>query len=193
MKKLSALLLVLLLPALLLPGRALSSEDELKVLVVYNFLKFVDWPQGKTSLNVGVLGADPMGRSLTSINGRKVEDRNVSVRSSRDLKEARTVDCLYIGPSKSGELDQILGSLGKSPVLTVSDIPGFAERGGALGLFRDADHIRFSANLKTVRNSGLKVSSRLLSLAKIVDPEGLKSDIIHIVMDRDAFQRAAGD
>ncbi len=193
MRLLTALLLVLLLPALLLPGRALSSEDELKVLVVYNFLKFVDWPASQKSLTLGTLGTDPLGRSLSSLNGRKVGDRVISVKQSRNLGEARAVNCLYIGPSKLGELDSILTAVGKSPVLTVSDIPGFAERGGALGLFRDADHIRFAANLKAVRNSGLKVSSRLLSLAKIVDPEGLKGDVIHIVMERDAFSRAMGD
>lgn len=178
---------------LVLPGTALSSEDELKVLVVYNFLKFVDWPAGQKQLTLGTLGNDPLGKSLTMINGRKVSERSLQVKGTRDLKEARAVNCLYIGPSKAGELDQILKAVGKSPVLTVSDIPGFAERGGALGLFRDADHIRFAANLKTVRASGLKVSSRLLSLAKIVDPEGLKGDIIHIVMDKEAFMRAAGN
>lgn len=187
---LTALVAVLLLPVLLVPGRALSGEEELKVLVVYNFLKFVDWPSGKKQLTVGTLGADPLGRSLSSIHGRRVADRTVAVKS---VGEAKGVDCLYIGPSKSGELDAILKSVGKSPILTVSDIPGFAERGGALGLFRDADHIRFAANLRTVRNSGLKVSSRLLSLAKIVDPEGLKGDVIHIVMERDAFMRAVGE
>jgi hypothetical protein len=178
---------------LVLPGSALSSEDELKVLVVFNFLKFVDWPASQKQLTLGTLGNDPLGRSLSTINGKKISERALAVKGTKNITEARAVNCLYIGPSKAGDLDKILGAVGKSPVLTVSDIPGFAERGGALGLFRDADHIRFAANLRTVRASGLKVSSRLLSLAKIVDPEGLKGDIIHIVMDKEAFMRAAGN
>jgi hypothetical protein len=184
------LLLLTLAPA---PG-AISREDELKVLVVYNFLKFVEWPESKPRLVVGTMstvGKDPLAVALAGLNGRMVADKPVVVRPVRTLEEACEVDCLYVGASRAAQLPSILEAVSKYPVLTVSDLPGFAEKGGALGLYRDADRIRFAANLRSLRQSGLKVSSRLLSLARIVDRDPLRSHIIEIAMDPEAFVRAA--
>ncbi len=188
------LMLLLVVLALAPALAAISREDELKVLVVHNFLKFVEWPESKPRLVVGTMGSvgkDPLAVALAGLNGRLVAEKPVVVRPVRTVEEACEVDCLYIGPSRAGQLSSILGTVGKYPVLTVSDLPGFAEQGGALGLYRDADRIRFAANLRSLRHSGLKVSSRLLSLARIVDKDPLRSHIIEIAMDPEAFVRAA--
>ncbi len=193
MRGATLVLLLLVLTLAPAPG-AFSREDELKVLVVHNFLKFVEWPESKPRLvlgTMGTVGKDPLAVALAGLNGRMVAEKPVVVRPVRTVEEACEVDCLYVGPSRAAQLPAILGAVSKYPVLTVSDLPGFAEKGGSLGLYRDADRIRFAANLRSLRQSGLKVSSRLLSLAKIVDRDPLRSHIIEVAMDPEAFVRAA--
>ncbi|MCE7875489.1 YfiR family protein [bacterium CPR1] len=154
----------------------------------------MEWPESKPRLvlgTMGTVGKDPLAVALAGLNGRMVAEKPVVVRPVRTVEEACEVDCLYVGPSRAAQLPAILGAVSKYPVLTVSDLPGFAEKGGSLGLYRDADRIRFAANLRSLRQSGLKVSSRLLSLAKIVDRDPLRSHIIEVAMDPEAFVRAA--
>jgi hypothetical protein len=58
--------------------------------------------------------------------------------------------------------------LGGAPVLVVSDEAHFASRGGMIGFFRDADRVRFEVNPAAAEAAGLRISSRLLGLAKVV-------------------------
>ncbi|MEW6278100.1 MAG: YfiR family protein [Candidatus Eremiobacterota bacterium] len=162
-------LLVMWLCAGVLLAAPPSREDELKAAIVFNFLKFVEWPgDSSPTVTVGLLGKNPLDGALRAFHGRTLGDRRVAVRPI-DSAASGGVHCVYIGPSAAGNVASILKTLGDRSVLTVSDIPRFAEQGGGLGLFREGDRIRFSANLRSLRSSRLKVSSRLLSLARIVD------------------------
>jgi hypothetical protein len=143
-----------------------SREFDIKAAIVYNFLKFVDWPAAKNDLVIGILGKDPLSPALMGMSGRTIGPKKVAV---REVSNPAQADFVFVAESKASDLKGLVNSLKSKPCISVSDIPNFCEAGGCLGLYRDGDHIRFAANLHTLRLTGIKVSSQLLGLARLVD------------------------
>ena len=140
----------------------------------YNFAKFTEWPSTNTdvlnsALNLCVLGDDPFGLALNQIEGKTVKNHALRVR--RYPRVAVISDChiVFISRSEERRLDAILRDLDDTPVLTVSDIPDFAERGGMIALQTVDQRVRFSINTAATARAGLRLSSKLLELAYIVD------------------------
>lgn len=140
---------------------------------LYNFGKFVQWPAATrtstVSFNVCVFGEDPFGPILGStVAGGTVDGKTVVAKRISSAQEA--VDCriLFISPSEDRRLDKILEALNSAAVLTVSDMPRFAERGGMIQFVLEEDRVRFQVNLTAAQNAGLILSSQLLKLAALV-------------------------
>jgi hypothetical protein len=148
-------------------------EYVIKAAFLYNFAKFTTWPRAALSdpgapLNVCVLGEDPFGLALESIEGKMVKERKLLTRHLAGAKGVDRCHLLFISASETERLDWILKSLNHAPVLTISDMPGFAQAGGVIGLKTIEDKIRFEINMAAAERAGLRLSSKLLSLAEIV-------------------------
>lgn len=149
-------------------------EDEVKAAFVYNFAKFVEWPAGKINehINLCILGDSPLGFSaLKAIDGRTAQEKQLVTKllnKSDDLKECHIV---FIAASERNKAAQLLKSAHQQHALTVSDMDGFAKAGGAIGLMKTDEKIRFEINLLAAKEAGLVISSRLLSLALTVYDE----------------------
>jgi len=147
------------------------SEYRVKAAYLYGFGRFVDWPAtapadaGKAFV-VCVLGDDPFGRLLDEVATDAVmKDKPVAIRRISRVEESGACHTLFIGASEGARLGRILDSLGERPVLTVSDAPGFAERGGMIGFFLDDNRVRFTVNLAATQEAGLRMNSELLRVA----------------------------
>jgi hypothetical protein len=160
------------------PGAALgetpgSSEYEVKVAFLYNFAKFVEWPQesfkNETSPFVlGIVGSDPFGAALETLKDKTVKGRKVIIRKLPRLENFDDCHLLFISASEKSNLRNVLSSLKGHNILTVSDMERFAFQGGMLGLVNLDEKIIFEVNMDTVSHSKLKFSSQLLKLAKII-------------------------
>ena len=159
-------------------GRAPASspsEYEIKAAFLYNFANYIEWPthvpadSGGTFV-IGVYGDDPFQNTLDravsdkTINGRKIEIKHF--RSSRDLKPCHI---LFISASEKGRTDRILNAVKDWHTLTVGETDGFARNGGIIGFFLEDKRVRFEINVKDARKAGLKVSSKLMKLARVVN------------------------
>ncbi|HPF59059.1 MAG TPA: YfiR family protein [Candidatus Competibacteraceae bacterium] len=170
--------LVCLIIALLMRplGAEVYSEYVLKAAYLYNFTKFVEWPQGvfpaaNSPLVICIAGADSFGDALTTLDGKMVEGHPVEVRLF--FLAARPDQChvVFIGRSEQGQFKAMLAKLARLPILTVSDISNFSQAGGIIGFFEAEKRIRFSINIAAAEQANLKLSSQLLKLAVIVgDP-----------------------
>lgn len=152
-------------------------EYELKAVFLFNFLQFVDWPPAafptaESPLRIGVLGDNPFGRALEdTVRGELARGRKVTVQHARRVSELRECQLLFIAASERGRIAEIMAELGDAPVLTVGELPDFAtRRGGAVNFFFQQNKLRFEINVAEAQRRGLKLSSQLLSLAKIVGP-----------------------
>ncbi|MEI6085555.1 MAG: YfiR family protein [Verrucomicrobiota bacterium] len=153
------------------------AELQVKAGFLYNFALFTTWPtnvlNGSTNaIRIGVLGQDSFGPILEQmLRDKRVDKHPVEIRRYTDAAAARDCQVLYISCSETGRLPAVLGELGNAPVLTVGDMPGFAEQGGMIALVKTNDRVAFNVNLSAARQAKLSISSKLLRLAlKIVEP-----------------------
>jgi hypothetical protein len=153
-----------------------SSADEyqIKAAFLYNFAKFVEWPpngfrDGSAPLRICVLGHDPFGEALRNITHEKtVNGRKLEVDTVADLQNARSCHILFIAASEKAQLKHIFESLEGSDALLVGDVKDFIEQGGMINFVLENDRVQFEVSRKAAEKAGLKISSKLLAVAKVV-------------------------
>ncbi|MCB1957225.1 MAG: YfiR family protein [Rhodocyclaceae bacterium] len=179
MKRLLAALLSLMFVALATDRDALAqpTEYQLKAVFLLNFARYIEWPAG--SLHEGepiqlcVLGRDPFGAALEAIDGKQAQNRAVDVRMLVLPEQTEGCHVLFVSGSEERRVASLLRGLGQAPVLTVSDLDGFVEAGGAIGFATVDDRIRFDINAEALQRAGLRPSAQLMKIARhIVGLEG---------------------
>jgi hypothetical protein len=161
------------LPAWLFAATVLT-EYEVKAGFLYHFGWFVEWPattaQGQAhAFIIGVLGANPFDGVLQDvIQGKSIRERPGVIKHYQQVEEAASSHILFISATEEARLPAILTGLGGTSVLTVSDMEHFAERGGMIALRIVNRKVQFDINVDAVEQAGLKLSSQLLRLAKVV-------------------------
>ena len=150
------------------------SEYQVKAAYLFNFLKFVEFP-GESFADplapfvIGVVGEDPFGNALPQVViGKTVQGRDLVIRLYHAGEDLRGAHILFISASERKRLPMIFSGLRGSSVLTVGDTPGFLDAGGVIQFVNENDRIRFAINLDAAGRARLKMSSKLLSLAKVV-------------------------
>lgn len=171
-----ALLAALLLSGLNLMAQTVATREyQVKAVFLFNFSQFVTWPtnafpEAQTPLTIGVLGEDPFGTYLDeTVRGEKVNGHPLVIQRYRSIKEVKDCQILFVSRSESKRVEQILTGLQGKNILTVSDIEGFAAKGGIVRFIAEQNKIHFRINLQAAKDAGLIISSKLLRLAEIVE------------------------
>ncbi len=146
--------------------------SQVKAAFVYNFMKFVSWPPETlppeaSRLTLCVLGNDALGDALESLSGKTASGKVLSVKRIRRREEASECEILYLGRSESKRMKEILQNV-KSGVLTIGDMRNFAASGGMINFVIDNNRVSFEINPDAAAKAGVRISSQLLRLAKIV-------------------------
>lgn len=146
-------------------------EYTVKVAFLYNFAKFIEWPQARRQgpLFVCLVGADPFGSLIDQIEGKTVRGRRIRLR--RGEHGGDNCHVLFIGDSEAPGLGEALEHWRRRGVLTVSDIDGFARAGGMIGFVTQADNVRLEINRAAIEGQGLTISAKLLEISRIVESE----------------------
>jgi hypothetical protein len=151
-----------------------ASEYQVKAAFLYNFAKFVEWP-GNAGANpdapvvIGVLGRDPFGREIDrAVEGKTVNGRRLMIKRFSSLEAYEYCHILFISSSERNNLPQIIAAVRNSSVLTVSETDRFAHIGGIINFVTIENRIRFEINQAAAERAGLKISSKLLSLGRVV-------------------------
>lgn len=169
MKSSRRLLLLLFLLAGIgaMPCRAELSEQRVKSAYVFNFIKFVEWPATAVTDNkirLCVIGDNGLRSLLAMLDGRRIGDRELQIVADAS-GSLNACHVLYIGERERRRIPPIIKSLSDTSVLTISDVPDFAERGGGIGLLYRDDRMLFEVNLASTRKAGLRLSGQMLNLA----------------------------
>ncbi len=152
----------------------MAGEYQVKAAFLYNFAKFVEWPPSSFSnaseaLRICVFGRDPFGEELRNITSEKtVNGHRLEVHGEVDLEHARSCHILFITSPGETRMKGIVEGLRGASVLTVGDSKGFVEQGGMINFVLENDRVQFEVNDKAAEQAGLKISSKLLSVAKFV-------------------------
>ena len=172
--------LVLMLACLLAPasaaaqGDARAAEVRIKAAFLYKFCDFVEWPPAafaapEAAFTIGVLGADALADELAAVVARRsVHGRAVVVRKLRQGAPLAGLHLLFVGGRDGGRLPDILAAAKGRPTLTVTEAEDGDDPGSVINFVLVADKVRFDVALPPAEAGGLKISARLLAVARRV-------------------------
>lgn len=170
--------LMILCIGFLMPISAVAQQSEYTIKAVFleHFTRFIEWPESfeiadaSYPFYVAVIGENPFGSILDQIySDQKIKNRKVEILYISTLDEITECQILFISSSNEEILPEILSRTRNKPILTVSDTNGFAENGVLINFYLAGNKIKFEINETAVHESGLIMSYRLLSLARIVN------------------------
>lgn len=151
-----------------------ATEYQVKAAFLFNFAKFVEWPADAfpgvdAPLQICLLGQDPFGREFEEVIGDKsVNGHRIEVIHPSGVPQARGCQIIFVSSSEKRHALEILRGLRGAAVLTVGDTAGFAGMGGIINFVLDDGRVRFEINVKAADRAHLKISARLLTVAKLI-------------------------
>lgn len=148
-----------------------TSEQALTVAFLYNFLKFAEWPEGAVTgeLTLCVTDSATFGQELDAISGRQVRNKSVRIKHIELGESPRACQLLFIPrEEKPVRIREWLKNTENTPTLMVSNMSEFLDMGGMIVLIDDDKHLQFEVNLERVKHAGLKLSGKLLEIAREV-------------------------
>ena len=175
---------LLLLASLLLPPLTARAQDtapseyRLKAAFLYNFAKFVEWPGDafpavNSPFIIGIIGENPFDDALEkTVMNKMMNGHPFAVKQCQTLSELKRCHILFISQSERKRLAEILRVVRGERVLTVSEIEHFLGPGGMIQFLMEGNKVRFAINDSAAKTAGLRISSKLLSLAKRSEHEG---------------------
>lgn len=152
-------------------GAAEQAESRLKVAFLFNFAKFVTWPEpdfsAQSSINFCMVGTNSLGDALDALDNKTAQGRAVVVKRDVKIEQLKGCHVAFVGLSEKDRVRNILTSAGAG-VLTVSDIPAFVDAGGIVGLVTVENKVAFDVNLEAAQQGNLKLSAQMLKVARSV-------------------------
>jgi hypothetical protein len=148
-------------------------EYQVKAAFLYNFAKFVEWPQGAFAsptdpIGICIVGQNPFGSTLEKmVQGKMVGDRTFAVRRFPDTLQASQCQILFIGAAEWRRTRALLEAVKSTGILTVGESDDFTALGGIISFRLDGPRVRIKVDLQTAEQAKLRISSKLLSLAEI--------------------------
>jgi hypothetical protein len=149
-----------------------KDESAVKAAFVFNLTKYVEWPASASSqeIVIGFIGDGAMGPVLKQVlSGKAAGSRTVRVVVEPSKDELLHCNIVYVSYSAPPKIRALLDRIANRNVLTVGDSASFTQSGGAVGLVTARDHVQIQINPAAVEAAQLKISSRLLSLATLVN------------------------
>jgi hypothetical protein len=150
-------------------------EYKVKAAYLYNLTKFVTWPDSafpspQSDFVIAILGTDPFGSAMDELLlDRTAGGRKIRLERLDTVNQLNRCQILFISRAMEPKAKLILERLAGQPVLTVSDMPGFGENGGIFNFYWEDQNVRFEVNQAAAQKSGLRVSAKLLSLARVIN------------------------
>ena len=154
-------------------------EYKVKAAFLYNFIKFVEWPNDQKAdvnipITIGIIGEDNFGAAFDEIASRKIKDRSLVIKrfADFDTDEAKAglpqCQLVFVSASQQQYTKDIITLLRKKPILIIGESKGFLEAGGAVNFVMQDGKVCFEINTDMTDEANLKVASQLLRLAKRV-------------------------
>jgi len=168
------LFLALLMLPVLAYSAPLAADVEVRVALLFNFMRFAEWPNGALGpegapVNVCIAPGDTeMQRAVSVLEQRSIGERPITTRQIATPREVGACHVLYLPDGLPGRLSNFTDAAQPGPILTVSNGAGFVDDGGMIGLKLAAERYQFEVNNEAVRRAGLRLPPQLLSLASRV-------------------------
>jgi len=155
-------------------------EQDIKAGLLYNFLKYTQWPAAKLSktsdsIEVCIFGSSEFDKYLKPMAGRSVNQKKINVQNVYTVSDVDKCDLLFVNEDKKALWPELAEFLANKPVLTVGDFSDFGNTGGMIEFSIRNSHVTAQLNLKTLTSAQLYVSDRLLRLVSVSDNSSFKN------------------
>lgn len=167
-----ALAVACILPALAAPASAANREYQLKAAFLYNFVQFVEWPDGtfadaKSPIVLATLGPDPFEGGLdAAVAGKTVGGRPLVVKHFATAADVGKCQLLFVPAGSADEFAAALRNAGPAGVLTVGEADAFLKDGGIIRFYQEDNRLRFEINKGAATKARIQISAKLMRLAK---------------------------
>jgi len=152
-----------------------APEHEVKAAFLYNLGKFITWPsdifdQQKDEFFICIFGQDPFEDYIDMIaEAKKVQKRKIIINRFNQINQNKQCNIIFITKSEQSKLEHVLNWAKGKPILTVSDINSFIEKGGMIKFYKRHGRVNIAVAINRLERHHLKASARLLSIVKIVE------------------------
>jgi hypothetical protein len=156
------------------PADLQAPEYRVKAAFVYKFGDYIEWPAdafpaANSPLVIGVVGADALAEELTKIStGRTINGRPVAVRKLKNGDSLGDLHVIFLGRAEGGQLASELDASKGRATLTITESADGIRLGSMINFVVVSDKVRFDVALPSAAAGRLKISSRLLAVARKV-------------------------
>jgi hypothetical protein len=150
--------------------------EKVKAAFVYKFVAYVEWPEEvfdkDSPLRIGVLGNERLGDALAEItDGKTVHDKKIEVESSEIAEDLFDCQIVFVHHEDKDTMREYLKRYEEANILTIGDIDNFTRSGGVIKLIESDRRLAIEINVSAAERARLKISSKLLDLATVVNDE----------------------
>lgn len=150
-----------------------DGDQQTKALYIFNFTRFIEWPdetfdEPESPVIIGVIGDPNIYKHVeTVVKGGKIGHHPIITQHFISPEQIKNCHFLYIGLSDPDMVKSILDNKLYGSAITISDEPNFLRWGGAIRFYNEQEKLRFEINKESSEKSNVKISSKLLNVAKI--------------------------
>lgn len=147
------------------------SEAQLKTIYLFNFSRFVQWPEPKKDLKIFqfcTYPKNPFGETLHQLEKRTIKTKPVQINELSSVNDIKSCHAVYIALKPDADLSKVTAVAQKHHVLTISDQQDFVNRAGMIQMFIVKGKIRFNINYDSSLSASLQIDSKLMQLASDV-------------------------
>jgi hypothetical protein len=161
-----------------LAQRVEATEATVKAAFLYKFAGYVDWPASAfpasdATFVFGVVGNDEVAAELAKVAaGRQIGAHPVVVKRLREGEPLRGIHVIFVGRSAADRLATLIRAAQLPALLIVTETERGLEAGSAINFVVAEDRVGFEVSLDAAERNGLKISSRMLAVARRVLPRG---------------------
>jgi YfiR/HmsC-like len=142
---------------------------EIHAQMMYNFIKYIQWPDEAGDFVVGIFGEDDVLHTMkTNYDGKSVRTRKYVIKKITSPAEAAECTVVYIGKNKSGQFDGVKQAIGTKSILTITDSSNLGKKGSCINFKVIDGKLKFELNQESVAAGSLKVASQLSSMAIVL-------------------------
>lgn len=147
-----------------------KNQHRLQAVYMYNFLKFVQWPNdhfyyASDTLEICLIGEHFFGMLIESWKTKKIDNKALKIEYMTANDKLDKCQMVFIGRMDNPSIIKILKNIEEKPILTVSVNEQFAQQGGIIGFVMKKNKVRFNINRTQAKKQGLDINSKLLELA----------------------------
>lgn len=149
---------------------SLQIEKKVKAGLIYNFLKYTDWPDdaalGNRTIRLCLLGGNPFDGALNPLEGRTAQNRPIDIANIDHIEDGKSCHLLFIHRNLRKSLPDYLTQMDAHPVLLISDMQDFTKMGGMVEFATEDGYINIHVNKDALKKSRVVIQDRLLKLSK---------------------------